>query len=170
MNCRAAILAAVSFIGGQDRRPTIEGMAHPLRIPIWLKHDQVVTYFVTLCVEDRRSVLANPAAFRAIQTFCRANANWRTIAAVAMPDHFHALVCPLKDREAKITQFSAGLKRFVRSQTQATWKWQDGVFDRLLRKDEFAESKWFYIRENPVHAGLVERWEDWPYLIDYGEL
>jgi len=170
VNCRAAIFAAVSFIGGQDGRPTIEGMARPPRSPIWLKHDQVVTYFVTLCVEDRRSVLANPAAFRAIQTFCRANANWRTIAAVAMPDHFHALVCPLKDREAKITQFSAGLKRFVRSQTQATWKWQDGVFDRLLRKDEFAESKWFYIRENPVRAGLVERWEDWPYLIDYGEL
>ena len=82
-------------------------MARPPRISIWLKHDQVVTYFVTMCVEDRRSVLANPAAFRAIQTFCRANANWRTIAAVAMPDHFHALVCPLKDREAKITQFSA---------------------------------------------------------------
>ena len=131
-------------------------MARPPRIPIWLKHDQVVTYFVTLCVEDRRSVLANPAAFRAIQTFCRANANWRTIAAVAMPDHFHASVC--------------SLKRFVRSQTQATWKWQDDVFDRLLRKDEFAESKWFYIRENPVRARLVERWEDWPYLIDYGEL
>jgi REP element-mobilizing transposase RayT len=87
-----------------------------------------------------------------------------------MPDHFHALVCPTKDREAKIAQFSAGLKRFVRSQTQAAWKWQEGVFDRLLRRDEFAESKWFYIRENPVRAGLVERWEDWPYLIDYGEL
>ena len=87
-----------------------------------------------------------------------------------MPDHLHALVCPLKNREAKIKQFSAGLKRFVRSETQAAWKWQDGVFDRLLRKNEFAEFKWFYIRENPVRAGLVERWEDWPYLIDYGEL
>ena len=142
----------------------------PPRIAVWLREDQTVTYFITLCVEERRSVLANPTAFDAIQTFCRANENWRAIAAVAMPDHFHALVCPTKDREAKITQFSAGLKRFVRSQTQAAWKWQDGVFDRLLRKDEFAESKWFYIRENPVRAGLVERWEDWPYLIDYGEL
>jgi hypothetical protein len=58
-----------------------------------------------------------------------------------MPDHLHALVRPLKNREAKITQFSAGLKRFVRSETQAAWKWQDGVFDRFLRKNEFAESK-----------------------------
>ena len=145
-------------------------MARPPRISVWLRDDQIVTYFITLCVEDRRFVLANPAAFQAIQTFCRANENWQMIAAVAMPDHFHALVYPLRDREAKLTQFSAGLKRFVRSQTRAAWKWQDGVFDRLLRKDEFAESKWLYIRENPVHAGLVERWEDWPYLIDNQEL
>jgi REP element-mobilizing transposase RayT len=145
-------------------------MAHPPRIPVWLKDDQTVTYFITLCLADRRFVLASPAAFQAVKAFCRANANWRTIAAVAMSDHFHALVCPIKDREARITQFSADLKRFVRSQTQATWKWQEGVFDRLLRRDEFAESKWFYIRENPVRARLVERWEDWPYLIDYGEL
>jgi REP-associated tyrosine transposase len=142
-------------------------MARPPRISVWLRDDQTVTYFLTLCVEDRRSVLDNPAALQAIQTFCRENANWHTIAAIAMPDHFHALVCPLKDREAKITQFSAGLKRFVRRQTRATWKWQEGVFDRLLRRDEFAESKWVYIQENPVRAGLVERWEDWPYLIDY---
>ena len=87
-----------------------------------------------------------------------------------MPDHFHALVCPRKHRDARITQFSAGLKRFVRHRTQAAWKWHDGVFDRLLRRDEFAESKWFYIRENPVRAGLIQRWEDWPYLIDYEEL
>jgi len=83
-----------------------------------------------------------------------------------MPDHFHALVCPIKDREARITQFSAGLKRFVRSQTQATWKWQDGVFDRLLRRDEFAESKWLYIRQNPVAAGLCASAEDWPWIIE----
>jgi REP element-mobilizing transposase RayT len=121
-------------------------MARPPRIAVWLRDDQTVTYFITLCVEERRSVLANPTAFEAIRTFCRANKNWRTIAAVAMPDHFHAVVCPTKDREAKITQFSAGLKRFVRSQTQAAWKWQEGVFDRLLRRDEFAETKWFYIK------------------------
>ena len=48
-----------------------------------------------------------------------------------------------------------------------TWKWQDGVFDRLLRRDESAESKWIYMRENPVRAGLVRRWEDWPYAIGY---
>lgn len=83
-----------------------------------------------------------------------------------MPDHLHALVAP-RDRDAKITQYSAGLKRQVRRQTQAEWKWQDGVFDRLLRREESAEAKWVYMRENPVRAGLVGRWEDWPYFIGY---
>jgi hypothetical protein len=26
-----------------------------------------------------------------------------------------------------------------------------------------------YIRENPVRAGFVTRWENWPYLIGYNE-
>ena len=55
----------------------------------------------------------------------------------------------------------------MRRETKAIWKWQDGVFDRLLRRDEFAESKWINMRENPVRAGLVRRWEDWPYAIGY---
>jgi len=45
----------------------------------------------------------------------------------------------------------------VRRETKAAWKWQDGVFDRLLRRDESAESKWIYMREDPVRAGLVRR-------------
>jgi len=59
------------------------------------------------------------------------------------------------------------LKRFVRRETNAAWKWQDGVFDRLLRRDESAESKWIYMREDPVRAGLVRLWEDWSYAIGY---
>jgi hypothetical protein len=76
-------------------------------------------------------------------------------------------ILPRYPRDSKITQYSAGLKRFVRCETKAPWKWQDGVFDRLLRRDESAESKWIYMRENPVRAGLVRRWEDWPYAIGY---
>ena len=37
------------------------------------------------------------------------------------------------------------------------------VFDRLLRSDESYESKWLYVRDNPVRAGLVDAAEDWPY-------
>jgi putative transposase len=83
-----------------------------------------------------------------------------------MPDHFHALIRPQIARESPPTTFSAPLKRFVRRETNATWKWQEGVFDRLLRKTEFTEAKWHYIRGNPVRAGLVQRWQDWPFMIN----
>jgi putative transposase len=144
-------------------------MARPPRIPVWLSWDQSVIYFITLCVEQRKAVLAQPKVFAAIQRFCADNRKWTTIAAVTMPDHFHALVAPQLDRDQRVTQFSAGLKRFVCKQCNAQWKWQDGVFDRLLRRDEFANSKWIYIRENPVRAGFVQRWEDWPYQIGFHE-
>ena len=142
-------------------------MARPPRISVWLPLDQTVTYFITICVGRRRPVLNNPEIFGAILKICDLQEQWETVAAVVMPDHLHALVRPLANRDAKITQYSAGLKRFVRRETNATWKWQDGVFDRLLRRDESAESKWIYMRENPVRAGLVRRREDWPYAIGY---
>ena len=122
-----------------------------------------------MCVAHRERVLNRPAPFKAIRSFCTANAAWTLLAAVAMPDHLHVLVAPT-DRGATITQFSAGLKRFVRKTTEVSWKWQDGVFDRLLRREEAAMDKWLYMRENPVRAGLVVRWEDWPYSIGFHEL
>jgi REP element-mobilizing transposase RayT len=142
----------------------IARMARPPRIPVWLPWDQPVIYFVTLCVQGRQPVLDNPAICSAVETFCRTCPNWQTIALILMPDHLHALIAP-REREAFVTQYSAGLKRHVRRVTQAAWKWQDGVSDRLLRREESAESKWQYLRENPVRAGLVGRWEDWPYFI-----
>jgi len=36
-------------------------------------------------------------------------------------------------------------------------------FDRLLRTSESIHDKWNYIRENPVRAGLVQHWKQWPY-------
>jgi putative transposase len=48
------------------------------------------------------------------------------------------------------------------------WQWQTGSFDRLLRRDESAQAKWEYIRENPVRKKLVKDWRDWPFKIGFG--
>ena len=79
-------------------------MARPPRIPVWLPLDQTVTYFITICVAGRKPVLNNPVVFGAILKFCDLNEEWQTLAAVVMPDHFHALVRPLASRDEKITQ------------------------------------------------------------------
>ena len=144
-------------------------MAHPPRIPVWLRWDQDVVYFVTLCVLGKRSVLANDTAFAAFQQAIGRLIGWTVIAGLLMPDHVHVLVAP-RDREAAVGNLSGALKRWIRQELEATWQWQPGCFDRLLRTEESATQKWLYIRENPVRAGLVQTWQEWPYRIGFDEL
>ena len=142
-------------------------MAHPPRIPVWLRLDQSVIYFVTLCVAGRRPVLANQEALAALKNAAQKLEHWRFLAAILMPDHLHAIVTPAVDRGADLTNCSAALKRWIRQELNASWKWQAGCFDRLLRNDESLRNKWIYLQNNPVRAGLVKHWEDWPYRIGF---
>lgn len=43
------------------------------------------------------------------------------------------------------------------------------VFDRLLGCDESLHDKWLYLLENPVRAGLVKDWKDWPYRFEFNK-
>ncbi len=138
-------------------------MGQPPRIPVWLGLDQEVIYFITFCVAGRLPVLANDVAFSALSTAI-AQSRWQILAAVMMPDHVHLLAGP-RCRDAAVGSLSAGIKRAVRRRLRAQWEWQPGCFDRLLRREESVEEKWQYIRENPVRAGLVQHWSDWPYRI-----
>ena len=122
-------------------------------------------YFVTICVEDRQCVLANDKAFNAFKTAIGKLQHWSVLAATVMPDHLHVIVSPTLDRDAELGNFSGALKRWMREELNASWKWQPGCFDRLLRADESLHDKWLYAQENPVRAGLVAHWEDWPYQI-----
>jgi REP-associated tyrosine transposase len=139
-------------------------MGHPPRIPVWLPWDQDVVYFITFCVAGRHKVLANPAAFTALQEAITDLTSW-TVAGVLMPDHVHLLAAP-NERDLFPGQLSAGIKRKMRRRLNASsWEWQSGCFDRLLRRDEHAQDKWLYIRENPVRAGLARTWEESPYRV-----
>jgi REP element-mobilizing transposase RayT len=144
-------------------------MAHPPRIPVWLRWDQLVIYFVTICVANRKPVLANREAFNAFKLAASKLEHWHVLAAILMPDHLHVLVAPMKEREAKLGNFSAALKRWMRKELKASWKWQPGCFDRLLRSGDSLHEKWLYVQENPVRAGLVPRSEDWPYVYEFNE-
>ena len=140
-------------------------MGHPPRIPVWLRWEQRVIYFVTICVANGEPVLANEPAFRAFKNAVAKLERWTVLAAVLMPDHVHVIVSPLDARVPKLGNFLAALKRWIRRELNATWNWQPGCFDRLLRSDESLHEKWLYVEDNPVRAGLVQRVSDWPYRI-----
>jgi putative transposase len=144
-------------------------MAEPPRLSeILLPDDKEIVYFVTLCVEGRRPVLANSYTLEAIKNTIAQLRRWEVMAAVIMPDHAHMIVSPVEDRELSIGDFAAAFKRLLRkSLGSQDWEWQRGCFDRLLRSDEDLGNKWIYVQENPVRAGLVHRSEDWPYYLDF---
>ena len=143
-------------------------MAHPPRIPVWLRWEQEVIYFVTFCVRDRRKVLATNEAFAAFKAALTRLGKWTVIAGLLMPDHAHLLAAP-KDRDEAIGNLTGALKRWIRQDLQADWELQEGSFHRLLRSSESAQEKWSYIRENPVRANLVKHWKNWPYQIGFDE-
>jgi REP element-mobilizing transposase RayT len=69
-------------------------MSYPPRIPVWLRWEQSVIYFVTICVAGRKPVLANDEALQALRVSARKMQNWTVLAAILMPDHLHVLVTP----------------------------------------------------------------------------
>jgi REP element-mobilizing transposase RayT len=89
-----------------------------------------------------------------------------------MPDHVHFFV--RGDPDFVLSSWVGGLKRAMSvaglNQSRATRLpmrrkslWQPGFFDHVLRNDESYAQKWEYVRENPVRAGLVAEWHEWPY-------
>ena len=89
-----------------------------------------------------------------------------SLAVVVMPDHFHWLltlgdgrtlqqiVGSLKGRSARhINNMRGVMERF----------WQPWFHDHGIRADEDLKSMAEYLLHNPVRAGLVKRFEDYPF-------
>ena len=127
-----------------------------------------IIYLVSICVKDRRNVLADSHVFDAIKATIAQLRKWHVLARIVMPDHAHWLVSPVEDRYLSVGDFSHGFKRLLgKCLGTQSWEWQRGCFDRLLRSDENLRSKWIYVKDNPVRHGLVRKAEDWPYYLDF---
>ena len=53
--------------------------------------------------------------------------------------------------------------RFTQAYGRGPRLWQPRQWDTRLRRGENYDSKWQYVRENPVRHGLVAQPEDWPF-------
>ncbi len=125
-------------------------------------------YFVTTCTNNRRAILAKRSVHQAFVHFAEKGAQrgaW-VGAYVLMPDHLHAFV-GLDDHKIDLPRWMKSLKntlsKVLRSDRIIAPHWQKDFFDHVLRSEESYEEKWHYVRANPVRAGLVKRWQDWPF-------
>ncbi len=135
---------------------------------VWIPH---AVYFITTCTHGRKTMLAESGGaevLRAEWAAARERHGWLIGRYVIMPDHVH-FFCAEQAGGAQ-----QPLSRFMERWKEWTSKglgraglgvapfWQAGFFDHVVRDDESYADKWQYVRENPVRAGLVAMWSDWP--------
>ena len=48
--------------------------------------------------------------------------------------------------------------------------WQRDYYDYLVRDEKELENIWWYVLQNPVKAGLVKNWRDWPHTFWRGDV
>jgi REP-associated tyrosine transposase len=126
-------------------------------------------YFVTTCTHERQSILTDIDIHTRFVEFGKTGPDlgaWLG-AYVLMPDHFHAFVV-IDDERRNLSTWIKSLKnalsKTLRARGIPSPHWQKGFFDHMLRGDESYSAKWDYVRNNPVRAGLVKNWKDWPFL------
>jgi putative transposase len=121
----------------------------------------------TACVRDRVAAFTDASLFRQMET-CLVEACTRYGCAadlyLFMPDHAHVVLSALVDGDTE-----RAMKRFKQrsgflfAQTRRPFAWQKDYHDRVIRNDTEYEQKIRYILANPIRAGLVARWKDYPF-------
>jgi REP element-mobilizing transposase RayT len=132
--------------------------------PAWVDSDAV--FFITINCKTRGT---NPLTtgdmpkrvFESV-SFMRDRGMWFPELVLLMPDHLHALISFTWESSQGMNRVIANWKRYVATQFGITW--QRDYFDHRIRSGQDHQSTWFYIRENPVRAGLVESYEQWPHV------
>jgi putative transposase len=138
-------------------------LAHP---PIIERHNEPVIIYLTVCSQDRKCIFALPdSAAVIVGAWQKANV-WLVGRYVIMPDHIHLFCAPNTFPMKPLQQWV----KYWKSLASLSWPrpnnhplWQRDSWDTQLRRHESYDSKWEYVINNPVRAGLVKERDDWPF-------
>ena len=124
-------------------------------------------FSITICTRNRNPSFSNQTWAKLLLSSLETGPLWKQteqFARCLMPDHLHLLISP---REGNLADLINGWKSFsanlLRQEGLREPLWQRGFFDHALRREEDIEAVANYIVNNPVRAGLVKHWEDYPY-------
>jgi putative transposase len=131
--------------------------------------EQPVVFF-TVVTHARRSLLANEFAHHLLHTIWERSGDlngWFVGDYLLMPDHLRFFARPAAEADGMrrwVTMWkSLSSRKLMQAAHLRAPIWQEDCFDRFLRSDESYEEKWWYVRNNPVRAGLVTDADAWPY-------
>jgi len=122
---------------------------------------------VTVCSRERSPLLTVGAVPRLLATgIVKATRDVpvAVLAWVIMPDHLHVLLAPKVggDVQAWVRRLKGGVSSHARA-LGLRRLWQRSFHDRVLRSDEQVSQVARYVLQNPVRAGWVEAWHQWPH-------
>jgi REP element-mobilizing transposase RayT len=140
------------------------GRRHPVHWDPVEKGNRSSIIFVTICVKDRRPLLATPDCHRVLLKWWNQADRWVVGKYIIMPDHVHLFCAPSADvsLSAWITYWKRGVARDQSPRAGESF-WQRHFWDVQMRTSRQYESKWDYIQHNPVRHGLVAQPEEWPF-------
>ena len=125
-------------------------------------------YFITTAVRERNPLFVNAKTSNILLDalkWLEQTGRMQLDAAVVMPDHLH-FVATLK--EGELSRLMQSVKGFTSRQVNALLNkkgalWQDQYHEHAIRKEESLNEVVLYMLHNPVRAGLVEDFHDYPF-------
>jgi putative transposase len=130
---------------------------------VLILHRERTIVFVTVCTAKKQPWLACEAAHSLLVQWWTNATAWLVGSYVLMPDHLHFFAMPGDDRFTIEQWLQYWKSHFSKSHNNQGWNWQSKAFHHRLRNEEDPARFLRYMRENPVRAGLVKKWEDWQY-------
>lgn len=145
-----------------ERRPKRDHPAHP---PVVDRLNRATIIFLTVCTKQRRPILANEASHFCLCESWRTSAPWLVGRYMVMPDHIHLFCAPATWPPSPLAGW---IRHWRTAYTRSTGSipgsvWHRDYWDVQLRRHESYTTKWQYVSENPVRAGLAALSDDWPY-------
>jgi REP element-mobilizing transposase RayT len=124
-------------------------------------------FSLTICTRDRQSFFLNPAWGKVVLDSLETGPFGRKTERYAyclVPYHLHILIaCFDGNLVDLVNQWKSYTADLLLENSARGPYWQRGFYDHALRKEENIQSTAEYIVNNPVRAGLAEKWTDYPF-------
>jgi len=140
--------------------------AHSRNLRLHRLKDVSATFFITKSLHPKKPVLNRQATDVIVSAFAFAVQKQRIYlrAFVVMPDHWHLLFA-LRD-PLTLPKFMHDLMSYIGAKTSKLLSshetsWQDSYYDTVVKTARQFEYVAYYIEQNPVVKGLVDRPEQW---------
>ncbi len=137
---------------------------HHLSDDVFVGNRYVVS--ITICTSDHGRWLAEEELAEIVRDeVMRIHEDHPVLGYCLMPDHVHLLLCNAEVAVSRIMNLFKGRASYgIRKIRPGLAVWHPSYWDHILRRQEGLYGVLQYVFMNPVRAGLVERWWQYPWL------